>query len=454
MQPSILLVFEVILNFKIKCSNNLNLPSHINSFSNNRVMKKIVLHTFGSLGDLNPFLAMGLELQRRGHDVIIATSDIYKENVEELGLKFHLVRPLLKEIQDNKELAALAMDLKRGTEFIIRKILFPNIELMYTDLSMIVSENDILVSHYIGFASPIIAEKLKIKWVNCILSPNVFMSSHDPSVFPLHPIFLHLTQMGYVVNEFWRRLIHVITNSWSKPIFQFREKLGLPKGKNPLFEAWVSPVLNLAMFSEEFAPPQKDWPQNVKFTGFCFYDSKLDLVKKAKLDAFLQHPEEPILVTLGSAAVKSGLKFYQIVLEVLDELQLRGIFLVGENELNQTLIHQDNFLFLDEYPYHDVFSKCRLIINQGGIGTVANVLRAKKTMLGVPFSHDQPDNCYRIKKLKMGDYLYYSEFTKHAFKTKLAQVLRNLPSLKSNQEDFIMEKNGVKIACDFIEGVV
>jgi UDP:flavonoid glycosyltransferase YjiC (YdhE family) len=417
-------------------------------------MRKIVLHTFGSLGDLNPFLAMGIELKSRGHEVIIATSDIYKDRVEELGLKFHLVRPLLKEIQDDKDLAALAMDLKRGTEFIIRKILYPNIELMYQDLAQIQTKDAILISHYIGFASPIIAEKLKITWINCILSPNVFMSSHDPSVFPLHPKFIHLTKLGFFVNEIWKKLILVITNFWSKPIYKFRHKIGLSRGENPLFKAWESPILNLALFPEEFAPLQKDWPQNVKFAGFCFYDSKLDLVKKAKLEAFLHLHEEPILVTLGSAAVKSGLKFYQIVLEVLNELNEKAIFLIGNNSLNLEGINQENYLFLDEYPYYNVFPKCKLIVNQGGIGTVANVIRAQKIMLGVPFSHDQPDNCYRMKKLKMGSYLYYSEFTKHAFKMKLVEALSNIHHLQLNQEDFMMEMNGVKIACDQIERVV
>ena len=39
-------------------------------------MARIVLNTFGSLGDLHPYLAVALELKRRGHHPVIATHDI------------------------------------------------------------------------------------------------------------------------------------------------------------------------------------------------------------------------------------------------------------------------------------------------------------------------------------------------------------------------------------------
>jgi UDP:flavonoid glycosyltransferase YjiC (YdhE family) len=54
---------------------------------------RIVLTTFGSLGDLHPYLAVGLGLLARGHEVIVATSGTYRARVEALGLGFRAVRP-------------------------------------------------------------------------------------------------------------------------------------------------------------------------------------------------------------------------------------------------------------------------------------------------------------------------------------------------------------------------
>lgn len=56
-------------------------------------MARIVLTTFGSYGDLNPFLALGLELKRSGHEPVIAAFEGYRRDIERLGLGFAPVRP-------------------------------------------------------------------------------------------------------------------------------------------------------------------------------------------------------------------------------------------------------------------------------------------------------------------------------------------------------------------------
>jgi len=54
---------------------------------------KIVLHTFGSLGDLNPYLGIALGLKSMGHAPVIATGGVYRDYVEGAGVGFHPVRP-------------------------------------------------------------------------------------------------------------------------------------------------------------------------------------------------------------------------------------------------------------------------------------------------------------------------------------------------------------------------
>ncbi len=47
---------------------------------------RILIATIGSLGDLHPCLALGLEVGRRGHRVTIACAEFYRGRVEDLGL--------------------------------------------------------------------------------------------------------------------------------------------------------------------------------------------------------------------------------------------------------------------------------------------------------------------------------------------------------------------------------
>ena len=47
--------------------------------------KRIVLTAVGSLGDLYPYLAIGVGLRARGHETVIATSECYRPKRRETG---------------------------------------------------------------------------------------------------------------------------------------------------------------------------------------------------------------------------------------------------------------------------------------------------------------------------------------------------------------------------------
>jgi UDP:flavonoid glycosyltransferase YjiC (YdhE family) len=55
--------------------------------------KRVVLSTYGSAGDLFPFLAIGAVLRERGYAVVVATSEHYRGSVSAAGLEFAAVRP-------------------------------------------------------------------------------------------------------------------------------------------------------------------------------------------------------------------------------------------------------------------------------------------------------------------------------------------------------------------------
>ena len=54
---------------------------------------RIVLSNIGTFGDINPLIAMALELKRRGHAPVMAVPAVFEEKIVPLGLEFHAVRP-------------------------------------------------------------------------------------------------------------------------------------------------------------------------------------------------------------------------------------------------------------------------------------------------------------------------------------------------------------------------
>src|ERR1700733_5454161 len=95
------------------------------------LMPRFLLTTFGSLGDLHPYLAVGLGLKARGHHVTIATSGVYRAKVEGEGLHFHPVRPDIGVfLQDPREIAR-AFHPRTGTEYVMRRMLLLYLEQSY-----------------------------------------------------------------------------------------------------------------------------------------------------------------------------------------------------------------------------------------------------------------------------------------------------------------------------------
>jgi rhamnosyltransferase subunit B len=203
------------------------------------IRMRIVFTPWGSFGDLHPYMGVALEMKRRGHDVLIASTAAYREKVEGEGLSFYAVRPDMQQYAQNPKLMARLMDRLRGPEHLLRHILMPAIWDMYADLSAAAVGADLVVSHLAACAAPLVAEKSGIPWVSIVLQPAVLFSAYDP---PSLPIFGDSVRLSPTVARLVFALIRSTTNGWMKELYELRRELGLPASrKHPLFEGQFSP---------------------------------------------------------------------------------------------------------------------------------------------------------------------------------------------------------------------
>ena len=97
-------------------------------------MARIVLTTIGTLGDLHPYLALGIELAGRGHTPVVATHPSYRERVDRAGLGFHPVRPDFGDLGEVADVMRRAMDPRTGSEYVVKTIVLPAVRASYEDL--------------------------------------------------------------------------------------------------------------------------------------------------------------------------------------------------------------------------------------------------------------------------------------------------------------------------------
>ncbi|HKS26468.1 MAG TPA: glycosyltransferase [Pyrinomonadaceae bacterium] len=423
--------------------------------------KRIALTTYGSLGDLHPYISLALELKRRGHLPIIATSPFFREKVEPLGLEFHPTRPDFPSPEENpeltKEMIRRAMDTRDGAEYVTRELFAVHVRDSYADLLQAVKGADLLVTHPVTFAGPLVAQVTGIRWASSILSPIVFFSAYDALIPP------HMAEMAKMFSLLpvpLRRVMRAVARRMVKPWFEevesLRKELGLPYRGIPIFEGQHSPEMVLAMFSKVLAEPRPDWPANTHVTGFCFYD-KLEANEEAgklqpELEAFLQKGEPPILFTLGSSAVWDAQSFYQESVKAAVSLGERAVLLIGPEENRPQNLPESCAAF--EYaPYGEIMPRVKLVVHQGGVGTTAQALRAGRPALFVPFSHDQPDNAWRVMQHGIARMLTRKQYKAQRVARELKALLSD-PSVARRAEEMgalVRREDGPARASELIE---
>lgn len=422
-------------------------------------MARIVLNTFGSFGDLHPYLAIATELRRRGHATLIATSAVYRAKVEAEDVEFAPVRPDVGELLAQPALLEKLWNPRHGTEYLIRDYLMPQVEQSYLDLSAVCARADLLVTHFAAYAGPTVAESLKLRWLSIALQPSIFLSVHDPPILP--PLWLrHLYNLGKPARKAIFALGKQRVRSWARPLLDLSGGLGLSRAANPVFDGQYSPFGTLALFSSHFARPQPDWPPNVKICGFVYYDRREGFAStdaSEDLNHFLKDRPAPVVFTLGSSAVMHPGSFYRESLAAAQHLGLRAVLLVGPNARDRLPHKVAESVFIAEYaPYSQLLPYAALTVHQGGIGTTAQALRAGKPMIVVPWSHDQPDNAERLRKLGISRTIPRSRYEANRVAHEIDRLLHDSPTQQraSHLGVKIAGENGLQNACDAIEAAL
>ncbi len=411
-------------------------------------MPRILLTTFGSYGDLHPYIAIGVELQRRGHSVTIATSPAYADKIASEGLGFHPVRP---DIQlGNTAMAEHFMHTRRGTERVLR-YLSSVVRESYEDTLPAVRHADAIVSHPVTFASVLAAQKLGIPWISSVLAPISFLSVYDPPVPAQNSWLIKARVLGPGFMGLLWRFGKQRVLSWVRPVVDLRRELELPDLGNPLFEGSHSPRLVLALFSRYLAEPQPDWPPHTAVTGFPFFDRHHEQTQiSPELDRFLADGPAPVVFTLGSSAVAAAGDFYRESLKAVERMGVRAVFLVGGHTQGLPEKLPPRVMTASYVPHSEIFPRASAIVHQGGIGTTAQGMRSGRPMLVAPFAHDQFDNAERVRRLGAAQVVYRSRYNA----ATAQKAIERLPACERAAAELgakVREERGTVNAADAIE---
>ncbi|MCW8131926.1 MAG: glycosyltransferase family 1 protein [Planctomycetota bacterium] len=403
----------------------------------------------GSHGDVHPHIGIAKALKARGHDVTVITNGHFGPLARREGLGFCEIGSDAdyREALKDPDLWHPTRGPKKVMEFAMLGIMRPMYELV---AALYEPGNTVVVAAGLALGARVAQDKLGIPTVTLHLQPAVFRSFVDPPKLPGAP--LGPWAPAWWVRFFFRFVDWAIIDRLLCPkLNAFRAELGLPPVKHIMGDWWNSPQRVIALFPDWYANHPPDWPPQVRCVGFPLYDERGVEALPPEVEAFLREGTPPIVFTPGSAHIHAK-AFFQESARACAMLGRRGLLLsrFKENvpdELPTGVMH------VPYVPFSELLPRAAALVQHGGIGTTAQGLAAGIPQLIVPFSHDQPDNAARLKRMGVGESIPAGRYKAAAAARKLRALLDD-PRVAESARAVAKRLEGARpaaAACDLIE---
>jgi UDP:flavonoid glycosyltransferase YjiC (YdhE family) len=411
---------------------------------------RILLAAIGSAGDVHPVIGIGRALKARGHSVTLVTNQLYSGQIRESGLGFEMLGTAAQaeKLMNDPRL----WNLHRGFKSIIEGALLPLIQPLYEIIRDRRDASTVVAATTLCLGARVAQEKLGVPTATIHLQPSVFRSLIDSGrlgpfdLGPGRPRLFRRIVFWCLDAVYVDRLVGPKLNS-------FRSTLGLPP-VNRIFGGYLhSPDLVLGLFPDWFAPPQSDWPKNTHLTGFILHDEGGGEKAHAEAEEFLRAGPPPLLVTPGSAALDRG-RFFAATVGACEAAGVRAMLVTNHPRQlpNRLPPGVRAFSYL---PFSRIMPGCAAVAYHGGIGTLAQAVRAGLPHLIVANAHDQPDNAQRIERLGLGFGLGQKRYGARRASRILGQLLSS-GEIRRRCREFagrVDSRASEEHACDLIEGL-
>ncbi|ACK64775.1 Sterol 3-beta-glucosyltransferase [Rippkaea orientalis PCC 8801] len=345
----------------------------------------ITMLTAGTRGDVQPYIALGVALQKAGdYTIRIAASENFESLVKEFGLEFYpLPGDLSKIAEDSRIRKAMEADNPLKIIMSFNRLKSPIFDFQ-KDFYRACQGSDGIIYHPGAAIAYFIAQRLNI--------PSILASP-----FPMQPtqdypalIFYHFPRLGKGFN----RLTHLVfeeimwgmSKSGIKAFWQKEFRTNPPNFANPFRKQQPT----IVSCSNYVFPKPQDLPVTVHNTGYWFLDEGVNGLLKEELEDFLSSGSPPVYVGFGSLGDPTQAeKTTQLVINALNLCGQRGILVTGWHGMAKLDRMPETILMLESVSHAWLFPRLSVIVHHGGAGTTAAALRSGVPSVIIPHANDQ-----------------------------------------------------------------
>ena len=349
---------------------------------------RILLSTIGSRGDVQPLVALGLQLKELGQEVHMCVPPDFRDWIEGLGMTVTPIGPELRSTGKANPMAA------RPTPEQIRQMMEGTIAAQFETITAAAQGCDMIVgATALQIAAPSVAEKLGIPYVFAAYCPAVLPSPHHaPPILAMlgdKPV----TMTDY--SELWEKDAQRWNVQWKDILNSHRTKLGLES---------VSDVRSHILTDQPWLaadPTLGPWPnpadKSVFQSGAWMLKNERPL--EPELEAFLDAGEPPIYFGFGSISAPQGLS--EAMIQAARALGRRAILLRGWADLS-LVDNEPDCIAIGEVNHQALFKRVAAIVHHGGAGTTHAATRGGAPQVVIPQHYDQYYWAGRVQQLGIG----------------------------------------------------
>lgn len=396
---------------------------------------RVLLSTIGSRGDVQPLVALAMELRELGHEARLCAPPDFQAWVEGFGIPFV---PLGPEVASTAKADSPLLP-ARPTAEQVRQMMEGTVATQFETIPPAAEGCDVIVAgNALNIAAHSVAEHMGIPYVFVAYCPITLPSAHHapPKVMAWAPEDPTAGNLAL-----WAEDAERWTASWGPALNGHRASLGLPpvtdvRGHILTDAPWLAADPTLAPWPGDAEP-------DVFQTGAWILPDQRPL--SPELEAFLEAGERPVYFGFGSIRAPHDLS--KTMIETARALGRRCIVSRGWADLS-LIDGRPDCLSIGEVNQQALFPRVAAVVHHGGAGITTAAARAGAPQVVIPQHHDQHYFARRVDELGIGSAHPPVEPTTGSLTRALEHALRPGVAARARSIASAIRSDGTQVAAE------
>lgn len=250
---------------------------------------KIGLQTWGTDGDIRPFIALAGGLRSAGHEVTLVVTSMDRKHYGMFAeaLDITIVHAGVLSYND-EELRRFQMKMLDAWHFLLQidivltTMFNPVIPEMFEAAERLCRENDVIIGHFMHYPAQAAAEKTG--------RPYATVTLNHSGIYSRNTRVIGAPELGkWLYPVSWKVAGFLTDRTIGPAVNKLRKQAGLPPAKDIMNTVITSNRLNLVAESAAIGTRQPDWPDYQQVCGvFSVPDESEDWSMPAELKRFIE----------------------------------------------------------------------------------------------------------------------------------------------------------------------